>query len=141
MSFQAIIDELHEAVGASRTTLRLDAPDAVFPVAAERCAPGIESIVASTGIDLRAAPTFRFLERERRNLIQDDCAAAPDAPPAALLAHYGVKAQMLAPIVVDDRLVGIVSVHYAPSTRNWTDHDVALLDGAAARVTAELTAG
>ena len=67
MTFQEIVEKLLADVGASRTTLRLDRPDAVFPVVAEAMAPGIGSITGATSIDLKAAPTFVFLAEERRD--------------------------------------------------------------------------
>ncbi len=138
MPFQEIVEELLRDTGASRTTLRLDSPDAVFPVVAEALAPGIGSIAGDSSIDLRAAPTFQFLDRERRLLIQPDLLDADPAPPAELIAHYGARAQMLAPIVQDERLVGILSVHYAPGPREWTAEDVAVLERASERVLNEL---
>jgi GAF domain-containing protein len=131
--FQGIVEELLERTGASRVTIRLDSPGDVFPVAAEALGPGVRSIKDATEIDLRAAPTFTFLEREKRNLIQNDVTDAADPPPPELIELYGVRAQMLAPIVQDDRLAGIVSVHYAPSARRWTAADVAALNDAARR--------
>jgi maleate isomerase len=138
VSYQEIVDELLERTGASRVTIRLDTPGETFPVAAEALAPGIRSISGSTGIDLRAAPTFKFLEREKKNLIQNDFANVDDPPPQELIEFYGVHAQMLAPILRDDELAGIVSVHYAPSAREWSREDVAALDDAARRATEEL---
>jgi GAF domain-containing protein len=49
-----------------------------------------------------------------------------------------VKAQMLAPIVRDDRLIGVISVHYVPGPRDWSAEDVATLREAAERVQREL---
>ena len=141
LSFQAIVEKLLERTGASRTTIRLDTPGDVFPVVAEALAPGVRSIRDDTAIDLRAAPTFQFLERGRRNLVQDDCSAGENPPPPELIELYGVKAQMLAPLVRDDRVVGIVSVHDAPSTRRWTDENVAALEDGSRRAVAELEAG
>ena len=45
---------------------------------------------------------------------------------------------MLAPVVRDDSLVGIVSVHYSQGSRTWTDDDVAALEEAVEQVLAEL---
>lgn len=128
------LDELRDATAASRVTLRLDTPGAVFPVVAEVCAPGIRSIRDATEIDLRAAKTFQYLERERKPLIQRDCEAGDYPAPRELVELYGVKAQMLAPLVRDDRLAGIVSVHYAPATRRWSASDVTALEDAAAKL-------
>jgi maleate isomerase len=138
MSFQAIVERLLTETGASRTTLRLAAPEAVFPVVAEARAPDVASIAGSTSIDLRAAPTFQFLERERRLLIQSDLLDAEVAPPPQLIAQYGARAQMLAPILRDDRLVGILSVHYAPGPRDWTPEDIGALERARDEIVAQL---
>lgn len=138
MSLEAIVEELHGRVGASRTTLRLDRPDVVFPVVAEALAPGVRSIRNDATIDLARAPTYRYLEAERRILVQDDCAADDPPPPQELLDLYGVRAQMLAPIEREGRLAGIVSVHYAPGPREWSDEDVAALEEAAERIRREL---
>lgn len=132
------LEDLREATAASRVTLRLDTPGETFPVVAEVLAPGIRSIRGATEIDLRAAATFQYLERERRLLVQNDCQRGDYPAPRELIQLYGVKAQMLAPVVRDDRLAGIVSVHYAPATRRWSANDVTALEDAVARVQAIL---
>jgi GAF domain-containing protein len=45
---------------------------------------------------------------------------------------------MLAPIVREDRLVGVISVHYVPGPRDWSAEDVAALRETAERVQREL---
>jgi GAF domain-containing protein len=131
---ERVLDDLREATDASRVTLRLDTPGAVFPVAGESLAPGIRSIRDATEIDLRAAKTFQYLEQQKRLLIQDDCGQGDFPAPPELIELYGVKAQMLAPVVRDERLAGIVSVHYAPAVRSWSAADIAALEDAVARV-------
>jgi len=138
MTFQTAIQALLQRTGASRTTLRLDRPDAFFPVVAEALAPGVRSIAGDTSIDLRASATFQWLERERTLLIQPDLLAADPAPPAELLELYGARAQMLAPVVRDGALLGVVSVHHSPGPRTWTDGDIAALEQAVEEVLAEL---
>lgn len=138
MTFQEIVEKLLADVGASRTTLRLDRPDAVFPVVAEAMAPGIGSIAGATSIDLKAAPTFVFLAEERRPLIQADLLDTDVPPPPQLIELYGARAQMLAPILRDEQLIGILSVHYAPGPREWTDEDVATLERASEDIQAQL---
>ena len=138
MSFEEIVEALLLAAGASRTTVRLDTPGAFFPVVAEARAPGIGSIAGDTSIDLRASPTFEFLDREQRLLIQSDLLDSDVAPPPELIAQYGARAQMLAPVVSDGRLVGIISVHYVPGPRTWTAEDIAALERATRQVHAAL---
>src|SRR5437667_6213491 len=128
MTYQDIVEKLLADVGASRTTIRLDRPDAVFPVVAEATAPGINSIAGATSIDLKAAPTFIFLAEQKRPLIQSDLLNTDVPPPPALIELYRARAQMVAPILRDDELVGMVSVHYAPGVRDWTSEDIAALE-------------
>ncbi len=141
-SFQEIMEDLLGSADASRTTLRLDLPDqdaGLDAVVAEALAPGVRSIRDDTSIrNLRDVSTVRFLEEQRRPLVQKDCLTDDLAPPSELIERYGVKAQMLAPIVRDDRLIGVISVHYVPGPRDWSSEDVAALQEAAERVQREL---
>ena len=143
-SFQVIMEDLLRSTESSRTTLRLDLPDqgaGLDAVVAEALAPGVRSLRGDTSIrNLRDVSTVRFLETQRRPLVQNDCSADDLAPPPELIELYGVKAQMLAPIVREDRLVGVLSVHYAPGPRDWSAEDVAALREATERVQRELDA-
>ena len=138
-TLEAIVGDLRRATGASRTTLRLEDAAGDFPIVAEDRGDGIPSLRGRSVGDLRAAATFRHLERERVPLIQDDLLDADPAPPAALIEQYGARAQMLAPLLRDGRLVGIVSVHESAGPRAWTSADVAALETATARIAAHIT--
>jgi len=132
-----ILDELLRVAAASRATIRLDwSPWGahVDDVVAEARRPEVESLVGKTSIRQRDAETVKWLEQKRTILVQEDCAAGFPAPPQALLDVYGVRAQMLAPLVVDDALVGWISVHDIRSVRKWTQRDVAALESAAGAV-------
>jgi GAF domain-containing protein len=139
-SYQAFVDELLRELRASRVTLRLDdVPDEVFPVKAEALAPGINSIAGDRTIPIRESATFKWVQRERRVLVQDDILASPIAPAPALTGRYGARAQMLAPIFRGDDLVGLVSVHHVGEPRPWTSEEVALLKRAVERLQTELS--
>ena len=121
---------------ASRVTLRMDDGRGQFPVVAEAVSPGVRSIADDTEIDLRSAPTFRYLERELRPLVQEDILASDTAPPPELVERYGARAQILAPVVRDGRMVGFVSVHHAQGPRRWSGEEIAAAESAARRVAA-----
>jgi maleate isomerase len=53
---------------------------------------------------------------------------------------YGVRAQMLAPVVQEGRMAGVISVHHVAGPRRWTHEDVAALQQAAERAQRELDA-
>jgi maleate isomerase len=111
---------------ASRVTLRLDVVGMNFPVVGE----AVDSVAALSGnhsLDQRNLETVQYLFRTRDVLIQGDCRTADPAPPAALIGAYGVKAQMLAPILRDRRVLGWVSVHDCIRTRSWREADVQAL--------------
>lgn len=138
-SLSVIADRLLAATGASRITVRLDRPDAIFPIVAESCSDGVPSLLGGAGVgDLRAAKTFQWLDRERRVLVQDDLEHADPAPPAALIQGYGARAQMLAPVLDGERLAGIVSVHQSGGPRAWSHADVQAIEQAARDVLASL---
>src|SRR5215211_8364237 len=98
--FREILEELLRSTDASRTTLRLDLLDqdgGLDEVVAEALAPGVRSISDDTSIrNLRGTSTVRFLEEQRRPLVQNDCLADDLDPPPELIELYGVRAQMLA---------------------------------------------
>lgn len=132
-ALQALVEETLAATQASRVTLRVDTPGAVFPVVAEACGEGVRSIREATEIDLRAAATFQWLSREQRTLVQRDCLRDDPIAPQALIDLYGVRAQILAPLVRHGRLVGIVSVHHAATPRVWAASEIAAAESAAHR--------
>ena len=136
--FQEVLETLLRQTQASRSTLRLEKPDGDFPVVAEALSPGNRSIRGGAGIAVRESATFAFLERERRFLIVSDCRTSEPPTPTELMDFYGVRAEMLAPIVAGGRIIGIVSVHLAGETRQWTPAQIEALAHATARIVAAL---
>ena len=132
--YQEVADELLRLTGGSRVTIRLERPGETLPVVAEALAPGIPSIQGPSSIDLRAAPTVRYLAETLGILVQDDLLATDTPPPPELIQQYGARAQMLAAVGVDGKLAAIVSVHYSPGPRHWTEAEVTAIEAAAARV-------
>ena len=90
MGFQEVVNELLDATGASRCTLRRDLPDDFFPVTYEALAPGVQSIRDERTTDLRNAPVVRELLETGRQVVQDDSASAFDDPGfQRMLVAYG----------------------------------------------------
>jgi maleate isomerase len=122
---------------ASRVTLRLDVVGMNFPVVGE----AVDSVAALSGnhsLDQRNLETVRHLFRTHDVLIQGDCRTADPAPPAALIGAYGVKAQMLAPILRQHRVLGWVSVHDCRRPRSWREADVQALRSTVQLISAAL---
>ncbi|WP_269495814.1 GAF domain-containing protein [Castellaniella sp. S9] len=122
-----ILAELLVATSASRTTIRLDIPElniGVDDVYAEATAPGVASLRLDSSLNQRSLATVQWLDRHRDLLIQEDCINAQVPPPKALMGVYGVKAQVLGPLVWRNQLVGWISVHHLPDTRPWSDRDI-----------------
>ena len=138
MTFDAILADLLAATGATRVTLRLDTPGRDFPAVAEALAPGAEPIRHDESIAQRGAPTAQWLFREQRPLIQDDVLVDEPRPPQGLIDAYGVRAQMLSPLVREGQVLGWVSVHQAGAPRRWSEADVAALEEAVRRALAEV---
>lgn len=144
-TLQTIMEDLLEATKASRTTVRLDMPAqnlVLETVAAEATVSGVRPLKGGKNSikDLRnTVPPVRWVEENLQILVQEDCLTADLAPPPELIEHYGVKAQMLAPVVENGRLIGIISVHYTPEPRHWSEKDIAALQDAAERIEGEIS--
>ncbi|MQY20919.1 maleate cis-trans isomerase family protein [Nocardia macrotermitis] len=129
--FQHAVETLLEATGADRTTLRIDLPEqglAVDLTAAEGLRDGVSSIRRDASLDQRRLNTVEWLERHRELLVQNDFGADPK-PPDALREVYGVRAQMLGPVVRGAAMVGWLSVH-SLREREWGAGDREALSAA-----------
>jgi maleate isomerase len=127
---EGLLKDLRESVGAHRTTVRFDIPRLnidVDDVYAESVAVGVGPLKLDSSLNQRSLGTVQWLERHQDLLVQDDCVNAEVPPPEALMNAYGVKAQMLAPLVWGRRLVGWVSVHQTGSPRQWRPEEIEAL--------------
>lgn len=134
---EELVAAVREQTSAARVTLRLDVAGANFPVIAEALDDGAASIRSDNSLDQRGAATAQWVMRTRQVLVQNDCHLAESPPPAALLEAYQVRAQMLAPVLIEGAVAGWVSVH-STVARDWSDHDVAIAAGAAHAASAAL---
>ncbi|ADP81163.1 GAF domain-containing protein [Pseudofrankia inefficax] len=130
-----IVLALRLRLDADRVTLRLDTPGMNFPCAAESTAPGVRAMTTDNSLDQRGAATAQWIMATRQVLVQPDLTAVDPAPPQPLMDVYGVRAQMLAPVVVADVVTGWLSAH-SLRPRPWTEDDAATIK-AAATVTAQ----
>jgi maleate isomerase len=136
---QRVADDLRARTAASRTTVRGRRGDDPVALLAESRASGVASMRdGPRGPGIVAAPTYVELERTRTILVQADTRTDPIRPPASLLDTFRVYAQMLAPVLDDDGMVGTISVHQQDATRVWTPQDVEALAAAQRAVTTYL---
>ncbi|MET0701281.1 MAG: aspartate/glutamate racemase family protein [Mycobacterium sp.] len=137
---QTVTDDLRGATRADRTTLRIDLPEAgcsVNTCAAESCAPTVRSIRRDPSLPQRDLETVQWIDRHRTVLVQPDFSVKP-FPPQALRDFYGVRAQMLAPIVRAGEMVAWLSVH-SLTERPWSHADQQALAAAVRQVDEALT--
>ena len=133
--FTELLKVLLDETKASRTTIRLDLPSLGFELskpAAEAKRTGVTGLLQQAAPGIENAAPVNYLRRERKLIVQDDVKAAPQdqATPAELIDSYGLRAQILGPIVRDGKLIGIVSVHETTGTRRWTQADIKALERA-----------
>lgn len=127
MTLHSIVDRLRVATSASRTTIRIVDDSGEPALVAESLAEGVLTMHDGPQPVIVAAPTYTELERTRTILVQDDCRTQGPRPPASLIEHYRVYAQMLAPVFVADRMIATISVHQQDAPRHWTEAEVAAL--------------
>jgi maleate isomerase len=133
---EAVLGDLREHAGAHRTTLRIDFDDFLFPVVAETLAPGMHTIKGDATFDLRKTASSRAVLDTLDVLVQEDCTDHEFAPPPEFVELYGVRAQMIGPIVRDGRVIGLISVHSKDGPREWSPADRAALRAAIAELDA-----
>ena len=126
---------LRDRTGACRTTLRFESAELGFrvdDVCAESVREGLNSLKGETSIDQRRGVAFQWLDRHRRVFVERDCLnAAPEvAPEREVIEIYGVRAEMVAPLIEAGRLAGAVSVHYTRGARDWTALEIATVESA-----------
>ncbi|WP_428032501.1 GAF domain-containing protein [Ancylobacter sp.] len=132
-AFAPLLAELRARTGALRCTVRIDHPalglSANVPCA-EVLAPGAASMMASASVDHRRAKTLRWIEANRRTLVQGDVFADPAlSPPRALMEVFGTRSQMVAPLIGrDGYMFGWVSAHCAEGPRLFSAADVAAIE-------------
>lgn len=118
---------------ASRTTLRADIPAYnchCNTVCAEAVASSIAPLRLNSSLNQRALATVQWLEQTHKVLVQDDCEDAQVKPTKALMQVYGVKAQMLAPIIIHGELRAWISVHHVGDVRHWLPEEVSSIEDA-----------
>ena len=132
----AVVERLLARTKASRVTLRQDLPgDYAFPVTYEALAPGAASLLEERTVDLRRQPVVAELARGRQ-VVQDDCATAYDDEAFHRMrrTYGGLAAQIVTPVLRNEQLVAIVSVHQLGVPRAWTSEEVAAATLAAEEV-------
>jgi GAF domain-containing protein len=140
-SLRRLVDRLRAETGASRTTVRGPAGGDPVALLAESLAPGVESMAdGQQPAAITAAPTYVVLSETKAILVQGDCVNEGPEPPRSLIEQYRVRAQMLAPVLRDGKMIGTISVHQQDTTRHWTEADIAALKRAQDDVTAVLAA-
>jgi GAF domain-containing protein len=131
-----VLQELLEATGASRVTLRRDVPgEQPFPVVEEALAPGVGSLRNERTVHLPTQPVVLEVKRGRQ-VVQDDCATAYDDPvfQRMLEAYGGLAAQIVTPVMRDGELAGILSLHQLGARRRWTPDEIAAATRTAERI-------
>jgi GAF domain-containing protein len=130
-----VLAELLAETGASRVTLRQQAPDDVFPVTHEALAAGVPSIRDVATPKMTAQPVVLEVQAGRQ-VVQDDCLSASDAPHflEMLELYGGMRAQIVTPVMREGYVAAIVSLHQLARARRWTDAEVAAAARTAERV-------
>jgi GAF domain-containing protein len=135
-AIEPVLEELLARTSASRVTLRQDLPgEHAFPVTHEALAAGVASLREERTVDLREQPVAQEVASGRQ-VVQDDSAAAYDDPAFHDMrrAYGGLAAQIVTPVLVDGRVVAIVSVHELRAPRRWAPSEIDACSEAATEV-------
>jgi PAS domain S-box-containing protein len=132
---QVAVTETGRALGATRCFIRLGEPGERLPVRAEWFAEGLAPIGDETAERL---PASNLAARERRTVAVADVHDAPELDDPILggreiLEQLGTRAVLATPVVVFDRMVGVLGLH-REEPRAWSPGDVSLAESVAHEV-------
>jgi GAF domain-containing protein len=121
VNIQAIVDKLLVDTRASRVTLRQPALDGKFRVSHEALASGVSSIRAMVSPNQRSQPVVRQVLLGKQVVQNDSLSASADEDFQTLLELYGgLRAQIVTPVMIEDQVRGILSLHQLGEPREWT---------------------
>ena len=128
------VTETGRALGASRCFLRLGEPGEL-PLQAEWFADGLSPIGDEA---VERLPASNLAARERRTFAIADVHDAPELDDPLLggreiLEHLGSRAALATPVVVFDRMIGVLGLHRA-EPRPWTEGDISVAEAVAHEV-------
>ena len=125
------VTETGRAIGASRCFIRLGEAGETMPIRAEWWADGLEPIADAVA----GLPVSNLAARERRTVAVPDVLDAPELADPSLgsvenLMRLGTKAVLATPVIVFDRMIGVLAVH-RPEPGPWSAGSVALAEAVA----------
>ena len=125
------VTETGRAIGASRCFIRLGEAGETMPIRAEWWADGLEPIADAVA----GLPVSNLAARERRTVAVPDVLDAPELADPSLgsvenLMRLGTKAVLATPVIVFDRIIGVLAVH-RPEPGPWSAGSVALVEAVA----------
>ncbi len=126
------VTETGRALGASRCFIRLGEPGESLPMRAEWWAEGLAPIGDR---DAELLPVSNLAARERRTVSVNDINQMPELDEPGLgarasLEGLGTRAVLATPVVVFDRMIGVLGLH-RPEPGPWTPGDVSLAESVA----------
>ena len=127
---QRVIESLLLATAAGRAILQLTRADGAFAIEAEAVQHGQQQLRHQTpDVGAPDAKTLALLERDKAIIVQDDLPQAQ--------ASGGITTRMLAPLIPDGRLAGVISLH-SGEARQWSAQDKSAMADAQAKLSAIL---
>lgn len=141
-SLRDIAGRLRAGTGASRITIRLDSRrlgQELGVVAAESLGDSARSLEGQATPDIHNSAAVRWLVENRRTFVMEDCNNpwAPEvAPEDYVIRLYGIRSEMVRGVFRDEKLIGVVSVHYTKGPRQWSDGELAMIESACDEVLA-----
>ena len=125
------VEETAGALGASRCFIRLDGPDESISLGGEWRDQRLESVAG----EVARLPVANLAAEQLRTVAVGDgeCSEELDEDGRAVLASLGSRAALAVPIVVFERLIGVVAVHRR-EPGDWTQAEVSLAEAVAREV-------
>jgi maleate isomerase len=131
---ERILDRLRRDTGAGRATIRLDhrgLGSTVKTPAAESLAEDVTSLKPYGTLDQWNGAAIKWMLWNKRTFVMNDCLNPMDpelAPHPDVVGIYGIRSEMLAPLIKDGTMFGWISVHRTQGPHEWTKDEMHVIE-------------
>lgn len=130
MIFNTTVSAIQQLLQADRVLIYQLFTDRTGKVVAESVVPGFPSLLGmSFAQEVFPLDYHELYNHGRIGIINDIYAPNIDMAPCLIefVEQWGVKAKLVVPILVNEKLWGLLIIHHCSTSRNWLSSEVTLL--------------
>lgn len=143
--FQVAAEEIGKALGVCRCLIyRCKLSDRTATISHEFLSPGVESLAGQTW-PIAENPLFQEIASSSEHIYIENAATDPRLAASnmqAFIHRANIGSWLLVPVLYQNQLVGMIELHHCGDfPRNWSPHELALVEGITTQIGVALIQG